>query len=128
MEKHEVGLYLLILPAVTKIIDIHEFLTSSLKDKYLNEICELIFHEDRNIQVEALNLLNEFTYHSQESIDYLLEKGYLLDILHKRLGIERTNNDENVNSCVEKIAYIICNCLLTQKNPLKKMALSHYIW
>jgi hypothetical protein len=116
------------LPVISKIIDIHEFLTSSLKDKYLNEICELILNEDRKIQIEALNLLNEFTYHSQDSIDYLLEKGNLLDILHKRLGIERTINDENVNSCVEKIAYIICNCLLTQKNHLKKMALNHYIW
>lgn len=118
----------MIFPVISKIIEIHEFLTSQLNEKYLTEISEFILHEDRNIQIEALNLLNDFTYHSQDCLDYLLEKGYLLDILQKRLAIERTANDENVNSCVEKISYIICNCLLTQKPNLKKFTLGHYIW
>ncbi len=128
LEKKEASLYSLILPVISKIIDIHEFLTSSLKDDYLTEICNLLLHSDRNIQVEALNLLNDLTYHSQYCNDYLLEKGYLLNVIHKRLGIERSLSDDYVNSCVEKMAYIICNCLLTQKTHLKKLALSHFIW
>ncbi len=75
LEKKEASLYSLILPVISKIIDIHEFLTSSLKDDYLTEICNLLFHSDRNIQVEALNLLNDLTYHSQDCTDYLLKKG-----------------------------------------------------
>lgn len=42
--------------------------------------------------------------------------------------IEKSTNDHFVTPCVEKIAYIICNSLLTENNKLKKDCLNHHIW
>lgn len=42
--------------------------------------------------------------------------------------IEKTSHDHFVMSCVEKIAYIICNSLLTDDLKIKKSCLDHFIW
>lgn len=88
IDKNEEELYPAVFSALSKLIELHEFLASTLKDEYLTKIASLIINPKRDIQVESLNLLNDFTFYSQHCIDYLLREGYLLDILHKRLMIE----------------------------------------
>jgi hypothetical protein len=42
--------------------------------------------------------------------------------------IEKQTNDHSVTPCMEKIAYIICNSLLTDKVKIKKACLNHHLW
>lgn len=88
----------------------------------------MILSDNREIQVKALTLLNDFTFHSQRVMDYLIGKSGLYDRLYKRLMIEKDVNDNYSTTCVERIAYVICNALLTDDKKLKKECLDHYIW
>ena len=65
-------------------------------------------------------MLNELIFHSESNTNILLEKGRLLDLLHKRLQIEKhTTDNKQIRKNVETIAYIICNLMLTDRKPLK---------
>lgn len=113
---------------LSKLLELHEFLVDNLKEEYWTKVLKLVLHDKRDVQISALELLNDFTFHSQRVLDYLGRECQLLDVLHARLMVEKQVNDDKVTPNVEKIAYVMCNALLTDDKELKKKCLAHYIW